>query len=176
MCLNGQSKDALSKTKAGAWQYDVLFPGEKCNMADINAAIGLAQLARYKNILKKRKTIFEIYTNTLKDKEWAIIPFEKNSDKTTSYHLYPLRLRDFTEEKRNRVIQILAEKDIATNVHFTPLPMFTAYKNLGYSIGNYPNAYSQYANEITLPLYSTLLPEDAEYVARELIKAVEKVR
>jgi dTDP-4-amino-4,6-dideoxygalactose transaminase len=176
MSLNGQSKDALSKTKAGAWQYDVLFAGAKCNMTDINAAIGLVQLSRYEDILKKRKTIFDIYTNALKDKDWAIVPFEKNDDEITSYHLYPLRLRDFTEEKRNTVIQILAEKGIATNVHFTPLPMFTAYKKLGYSIDDYPNAYSQYVNEITLPLYSTLSPEDAEYVAQELIKVVEKVR
>lgn len=176
MSLNGQSKDALSKTQAGAWKYDVLFTGAKCNMTDINAAIGLVQLSRYENMLKKRKTIFDIYTNALKGKDWAIIPFEKNDDKVTSYHLYPLRLRGFKEEKRNEVIRTLAEKNIATNVHFTPLPMFTAYKKLGYSIDDYPNAYSQYVNEITLPLYSTLLLEDAEYVVQELIKAVEKVR
>ncbi len=176
MSLHGQSKDALSKMKAGAWKYDIVYPGYKCNMTDINAAIGLVQLSRYEDMLKRRKTTFDIYTNALKDKKWAILPFEKDGDTVTSYHLYPLRIRGFNEDRRNEVINILAEKDIATNVHFTPLPMFTAYKNLGYSIKDYPNAYAQYENEISVPNYSTLSEEDAEYVIEELIKAVEKVR
>lgn len=171
--LQGQSKDAFSKTKAGAWQYDILFDGLKCNMTDIMAAIGLVQLNRYEDMLKKRKAIFELYTDRLKDKEWAITPFQKDDIKETSYHLYPLRLKGFTEEQRNRVISDMAKKDIATNVHFTPLPMFTLFKNLGYKIEDYPNAYAQYANEITLPLYSILSLENAEYVVTELIKSVE---
>lgn len=111
----------------------------------------------------------------LKYKEWAMLPFQKDGDIETCYHLYPLRLRGFSEDKRNLVIEKLAEKDIATNVHFIPLPMFTLYKNLGYDIKDYPNAFAQYANEITLPLYSTLTNEDAEYVAKELVKAVESI-
>lgn len=171
--LQGQSKDAFSKTKAGAWQYDILFDGLKCNMTDIMAAIGLVQLNRYEDMLKKRKAIFELYTDRLKDKEWAVTPFQKDDIKETSYHLYPLRLKGFTEEQRNRVISDMAKKDIATNVHFTPLPMFTLFKNLGYKIEDYPNAYAQYANEITLPLYSILSLENAEYVVTELIRSVE---
>lgn len=173
--LNGQSKDALSKMKAGAWKYDIVTAGYKCNMADINAALGLVQLRRYNDMLKKRKNIFEIYSNILSQKEWAIIPFKEDENMETSYHLYPLRIKGLKEDQRNEIIKTLAEKNIAVNVHFIPLPMFTLYKSLGYSIGDYPNAYEQYKNEITLPLYSTLLPEDAEYVVKELIKAVEKV-
>ncbi|EDK33061.1 DegT/DnrJ/EryC1/StrS family aminotransferase [Clostridium kluyveri] len=174
--LNGQSKDALSKMKAGAWKYDIVTAGYKCNMADINAALGLVQLRRYNNMLQRRKKIFEIYSSILSQKEWAILPFKENQNMETSYHLYPLRIKELKEEQRDEIIKTLAEKGIAVNVHFIPLPMFTLYKSLGYSIKDYPNAYEQYANEITLPLYSTLLPEDAEYVVKELIKVVEKVK
>lgn len=174
--LHGQSKDALSKMKAGAWKYDILTDGYKCNMTDIMAAIGLVQLKRYDNMLKIRKELFELYTKELENKEWAIIPFQKDEIRETSYHLFPLRLKGFTEEQRNEVIMMMAEKGIACNVHFTPLPMFTLYKNLGYRIEDCPNAYEMYANEISLPLYSTLTSENAGYVVTELIKCVEKVR
>ncbi len=173
--LHGQSKDALSKTKAGAWEYDILTDGHKCNMTDMGSAIGLVQLTRYEEMLRKREAIFDTYTKVLQEKDWAIIPFKKDETKETSYHIYPLRIKGFGEVERNEVIKILAEKDIATNVHFKPLPMFTLYKNLGYNIEDYPNAYAQYANEISLPVYSTLSLEDAEYVAKELVAAVEKV-
>ncbi|HDK7167782.1 TPA: DegT/DnrJ/EryC1/StrS aminotransferase family protein [Clostridium botulinum] len=173
--LHGQSKDALSKTKAGAWEYDILTDGHKCNMTDMGSAIGLVQLTRYEEMLRKREAIFDTYTKVLQEKDWAIIPFKKDETKETSYHLYPLRIKGFGEVERNEVIKILAKKDIATNVHFKPLPMFTLYKNLGYNIEDYPNAYAQYANEISLPVYSTLSLEDAEYVAKELVAAVEKV-
>ncbi|BDR72814.1 capsular polysaccharide biosynthesis protein [Clostridium tetani] len=172
--LNGQSKDALSKMKAGAWRYDVLTDGLKCNMTDIQAAIGLVQMKRYEGLLEKRKAIFNVYSNKLKDKDWAIIPFDKNEEMETSYHLYPLRIKGFEEENRGAVIEELANKNIATNVHFIPLPMLTVYKNLGYKIEDYPNAYNQYKNEISVPVYSTLTLEDAEYVIDELIKSVEK--
>lgn len=174
--LHGQSKDALSKMKAGAWQYDIVTDGYKCNLTDMASAIGLVQLTRYEEMLVKRKAIFDIYTKYLSEKDWAILPFEREGDTVTSYHLYLLRIKDFNEEQRAEVIRILAEKDIATNVHFIPLPMFTLYKNLGYKIEDYPNAYAQYANEISVPLYSLLTLEDAEYVVKELIEAVEKVR
>lgn len=174
--LNGQTKDALSKMKLGSWKYDIVSNGMKCNMTDIMAAIGLVQLKRYENMLKKRRAIYDIYNEALSEKEWAILPFEKNEKGTeTSYHLYPLRIKGLNEEKRSEVINAMAELGIATNVHFIPLPMFTLYKKLGYSIDNYPNAYAQYENEISLPLYSILKPEDAENVAKELITCVEKI-
>ncbi|NEZ47014.1 DegT/DnrJ/EryC1/StrS aminotransferase family protein [Clostridium niameyense] len=173
--LHGQSKDALSKMKAGAWEYDIVTDGHKCNMTDMGAAIGLVQLTRYEDMLRKREAIFDTYTKVLAEKDWAIIPFKKDEIRETSYHLYPLRIKGFNEKQRSEVIKILAEKDIATNVHFKPLPMFTLYKNLGYKIEDYPNAYAQFCNEISLPVYSTLTLEDTEYVAKELVKAVEKV-
>jgi dTDP-4-amino-4,6-dideoxygalactose transaminase len=171
--LQGQTKDALSKTKAGAWEYDIITDGLKCNMTDISAAIGLVQLKRYPDMLGKRKKIFNVYTSLLKNYDWAIVPFEKDDLGTeTSYHLYPLRIRGFKEDKRNKLIEKLAKKGIATNVHFKPLPLFTLYKNLGYKIEDYPNAFSQYENEISLPIYSSLSVEDAYYVAEELIKSI----
>jgi len=173
--LQGQSKDALAKMKAGAWKYDIITDGMKCNMTDINAAIGIAQLGRYEGMLLRRRAIFDVYTKALATKNWAIIPFTKDEIRETSYHLYPLRLRGFKEAQRDELIQKLADIGIATNVHFMPLPMFTLYKNLGYSIEDYPNAYNQYANEITLPVYSTLKLDDAGYVAREVIKCVEEI-
>ena len=173
--LHGQSKDALSKMKAGAWKYDIITDGFKCNMTDINAAIGLAQLQRYEGMLTKRRAIFNVYSKALCNKSWAIIPFTKDENMETSYHLYPLRLKGFSETQRDELIQKVADLGIATNVHFTPLPMFTLYKNLGYSIEDYPNAYNQYANEITLPVYSTLKLEDAEYVICEVIRCAEEI-
>lgn len=174
--LHGQTKDAMSKMKAGAWKYDIIIDGFKCNMTDINAAIGLSQLSRYDSMLKKREVIFHTYNKALCDKEWAILPFEKDEIKETSYHLYPLRIKGFSEEMRDELIQNLGNKGIATNVHYMPLPLFTLYKNLGYNIKDYPNAYKQYVNEISLPVYSTLTTEDAEYVVEELIKRVTEIK
>ncbi|MBL4938143.1 DegT/DnrJ/EryC1/StrS aminotransferase family protein [Clostridium sp. YIM B02515] len=173
--LHGQTKDALSKMKAGAWQYDIVTDGFKCNMTDIMAAIGSVQLKRFDDMMRIRKKIHGIYNEMLKEKEWAVLPFDKYENTETCYHLYPLRLKGVNEEQRNNVIQLMAEKDIATNVHFMPLPKLTVYKNLKYKLEDYPNAYSQYANEITLPLYSTLKFEDAEYVVKELVKTVEGI-
>lgn len=174
--LQGQTKDALSKIKAGAWEYDIITDGLKCNMTDINAAIGLVQLRRYPDMLEKRKKIFDIYTSLLKNYDWAIVPFDKDYSGTeTSYHLYPLRVRGFKEEKRNKLIEKLAEKGIPTNVHFKPLPLFTLYKRLGYRIEDYPNAFLQYENEISLPIYSSLSLEDAYYVGVGIIEGVEEL-
>jgi dTDP-4-amino-4,6-dideoxygalactose transaminase len=174
--LHGQTKDALSKMKAGAWKYDIVTDGFKCNMTDIMAAIGTVQLERFDEMLKIRKNIHGIYNKILKEKEWAILPFDKRESTETCYHLYPLRINGFTEDQRDKLIQMMADKDIATNVHFMPLPMLSLYKNLGYKLEDYPNAYAQYANEITLPLYSTLKQEDAEYIATEIIDCVEKIK
>lgn len=174
--LSGQTKDALAKTQAGAWRYDIVNDGLKCNMTDIMASIGIVQLQRFDGMLEKRKRLFEIYSNALKDKEWAILPFQKDDQGTeTNYHLYTLRIRGFDEPRRDRLIQEMAAEGIATNVHFIPLPLFTFYKRMGYRIEDYPNANAQYRNEITLPLYSTLAPEDAEYVAAELIRCAERI-
>ena len=173
--LHGQSKDALSKMKAGSWEYDIITDGFKCNMTDINAAIGLVQLSRYEEMLKKRRAIFDIYSNILKEEEFSIIPEYQNEEGTeSSYHLYLLRVKGFDEIKRGRVIEKLAEKGISTNVHYKPLPMLTLYKNLGYKMEDYPNAFNQYVNEITLPVYSTLELDDAEYLAREAVKAIKE--
>ncbi|KGK91784.1 capsular biosynthesis protein [Desulfosporosinus sp. HMP52] len=173
--LHGQNKDALSKTQAGAWKYDILTDGFKCNMTDIMAAIGRVQLRRHEEMIRKRAEIHEVYSEILGAKEWAILPLDKNHEVATNYHLYTLRLKDFSEEQRDRVIKMLGEKDIATNVHFMPLPMFTFYRNLGYRLEDYPNAHAQYANEISLPLYSKLTVDEAEYVAKELIECIEMI-
>jgi dTDP-4-amino-4,6-dideoxygalactose transaminase len=173
--LHGQTKDALSKMKAGVWKYDIVTDGFKCNMTDIMAAIGLVQLQRFDSMLEKRKALFDVYSKHLAEKDWAVLPFKKDDIRETCYHLYTLRIKDFEEEQRGRLIQMMADLGIATNVHFIPLPMFTLYKNLGYSIDDYPNAYNQYKNEISLPLYSTLSLDDAEYVVTELIKCTEKI-
>ena len=174
--LHGQSKTALEKTKPGAWEYDIITDGYKCNMTDMTAAIGRVQLTRYPEMLVKRKQIFDVYTSILKEEDFAIIPFTKDDNGTeSSYHLYPLRIKGFSEEQRNLLITKLAEKGISTNVHFKPLPMFTLYKNLGYKIEDYPNAYAQYANEISLPVYSTLDLKDVEYIARELVKITKEI-
>lgn len=174
--LHGQSKDALAKTKPGAWDYDIITDGYKCNMTDITAAIGRVQLTRYPEMLVRRKAIFDIYTNIFKNEDFAIIPFTKDDNGTeSSYHIYPLRIKGFTEAQRNTLIIKMAEKGISTNVHFKPLPMFTLYKNLGYKMEDYPNAYAQYINEISLPVYSTLALEDAEYIAKELVKITKEI-
>lgn len=172
--LHGQSKDALSKMKAGAWEYDIVTDGFKCNMTDINASLGRAQLRRYQGMLDTRKAICNIYNDILGKEDVCILPKFIDEDGTeSSYHLYLLRLKGFNEGKRNAIIQKMAERGIATNVHYKPLPMFTLYKNLGYKIEDYPNAYAQYENEISLPVYSTLKLNDAEYIANTLVEILK---
>ena len=174
--MHGQSKDALSKMKAGAWEYDIINDGLKCNLTDIGAAIGNVQLTRYEKMLERRREIFKVYNDVLSKEDFSIIPFTKDDNGTeTSYHLYLYRVKGFDEAKRNKAIQMLAERGIATNVHYKPLPMLTLYKNLGYDIKDYPNAYAQYENEITLPVYSTLTLEDAKYVAEEVVKVIKEI-
>lgn len=167
LALHGQNKDALSKMKAGAWKYDIAMPGYKCNMTDINAAIGLAQLRRYDSeILTKKDLINTWYKKYLGDIKGVILPEFKTEDKVSSRHIYALRLEGATEEKRNEVIQKLAEKGIATNVHFQPLPLLTAYKNLGFKIEGYPEAYAMYSTEISLPFHDFVGEEDVIYIAK----------
>lgn len=173
--LNGQSKDALSKAKAGSWKYDILTDGLKCNMTDISAAIGLAQLERYDRMLAQRKKLAGLYNEILATREWAILPPFQEDLRESSYHLYLLRIKGLPEDKRDMVIQRLADLGISVNVHYIPIPSFSYYKKLGYSIKDYPCTYNQYANEISLPLYSTLSLEACEYVAESLILTVDKI-
>ncbi len=173
LSLHGQNKDALAKTKLGSWEYDIVAPWYKCNMTDIMAAIGLAQLERYPQMLKRRKEIVERY-----DKAFVplgIKPLKHyTKDACSSGHLYICRVPGITVEQRNQIIIKMAENGVACNVHYKPLPMMTAYKSLGFDINNYPNAYSQYVDEITLPLTTKLTDEEVEYVIENFIDAVKE--
>ena len=173
LSLHGQTKDALSKNKLGAWEYDIVMPAYKCNMTDINAAIGLIQLKRYQKMLKWRHEIIRRYDEAFKDLPVTLLD-HRDKEHQSSGHLYFVRVNNITEEKRNEIIIKMAEKGIACNVHYKPLPMLTAYKNLEFDIENYPNAYKQYKNQITLPLYSKLDKTDIDYIItcfKEILKA-----
>lgn len=161
--LHGQSKDALAKTNIGAWEYDIVFTGYKCNMTDIAASLGLVQLSRYKDILARRKEIIIQYENGLKELPVKFLKHYGNNF-SSSGHLLLMRINGFDETKRNALIVKLAEKGIATNVHYKPLPLHTAYKNLGFNIDKFPNAFAMYRNEITLPLHTLLTDEEVQYV------------
>ena len=164
LSLHGQSKDALAKTKLGAWEYDIVGTYYKCNMTDVAAAIGLKQFERYPEMLLRRKEIIEKYDSVLKP--LGVETLSHYTDEwESSGHLYLTRIPGITESERNEIIIKMAERGIATNVHYKPLPMHTAYKNLGFDIKDYPNAYAHYANEITLPLHTNLTDEDVSYVA-----------
>lgn len=166
--LHGQSKDAFAKTQLGAWEYDIVYPAYKCNMTDIMAAIGLAQLERYPALLQRRREIIGIYDNVLKNSNIQALN-HYSDDHASSGHLYLTRLLGKDVEQRNAVITRMAEQGIATNVHYKPLPMMTAYRNLGFDIADYPNAYKLYSNEITLPLHTLLTDEQAHFVAESLV-------
>ncbi|MGL5625554.1 DegT/DnrJ/EryC1/StrS family aminotransferase, partial [Cetobacterium sp.] len=173
LALHGQNKDALSKMKAGAWEYDIVMPGYKCNMTDINASIGLAQLRRYDSeILKRRREIVELYNEKLIKDNRVILPNLKDKERQSSYHLYLLRIKDKSRKEVNNIIEKMAEKGIATNVHYKPLPLLTAYKNLNFKIDAYPRSEQVYENEISLPLHNLLTNEDVEYVLNNLIEII----
>lgn len=175
LSLHGQSKDALAKTKLGAWEYDIVMPAYKCNMTDIMAAIGLAQIKRYDGLLTRRKELILKYNEGLKDEnvEWLT---HFGEDFSSSGHLYILRLTGYSSEERNEVITKMAERGVATNVHYKPLPMLSAYRNLGFDIKDYQEAYHMYENEITLPLHTCLTDEEADYVIHTLKEVLhEKV-
>lgn len=166
LSLHGQSKDALAKTKLGAWEYDIVAPLYKCNMTDIMAAIGLVQLKRYPQILEKRRKIIEEYDQGLKGLPVELLE-HYTEESSSSGHLYLVRLTGKTREECSQVIEKLAEKEIAANVHYKPLPLLSAYKNLGFDIQSFPNAYHQFENEITLPLHTCLTEEQISYVIKE---------
>ena len=169
--LHGQSKDALAKTQLGAWEYDIIAPYFKCNMTDIMASIGLAQLERYPSILERRKTLIEMYDRELEGENVRHLQ-HYGKDFASSGHLYITHVLGKTREECNAIITKMAEKGIATNVHFKPLPMLTAYKNLGFDIQDYPNAYELFSNEITLPLHTKLTDEEAEYVIKSFKECI----
>ncbi len=161
--LHGQSKDALAKTQLGAWEYDIVEPYFKCNMTDIMASLGLAQLRRYPGLLARRREIIDRYNEALKDENVTVLN-HYGDNHASSGHLYLVRLNGKTREECNAIITKMAERGVATNVHYKPLPMLSAYKRLGFSIEDYPNAYDLFANEITLPLHTKLTDEEVEYV------------
>lgn len=163
LSLHGQTKDALAKTKLGAWEYDIISPAYKCNMTDIAAALGLSQLKRYDSMLERRKELINMYNEMLSDLDVHILQHYGN-DYESSGHLYLVRLNGKHEKFRNELIIKMAEQGIATNVHYKPLPMMTAYKNLGFDIKDYPNAFEMYKNEVTLPLNTLMSDEDVKYV------------
>lgn len=180
--LHGQNKDALAKTKLGAWEYDIIGPWYKCNMTDIMAAMGLVQFERYPEILTKRRNYVSMYNKAIDCLNLDSEPDHKvvylnheDADHCSSHHLYLLRLIGRTREDVNRVIELMAERGIATNVHYKPLPMMTAYKALGFDIKDFPNAYCMYENEITLPLNTKMTEDDVEYVISnfcDIVKAL----
>ena len=171
LSLHGQNKDALAKTRLGAWEYDIVAPYYKCNMTDVMAGIGLAQLKRYPEMLYRRRQIIERYNEGLKGRNVQVLD-HFGDDHSSSGHLCLVRLLGEDVEYRNAVIERMAERGIACNVHYKPLPMMTAYKNLGFDIVDYPNAYNQYHNEITLPLHTSLTNEDVEYVISNFVDII----
>ena len=171
LSLHGQNKDALAKTRLGAWEYDIVAPYYKCNMTDVMAGIRLAQLKRYPEMLYRRRQIIERYNEGLRGCDVQVLD-HFGDDHSSSGHLYLVRLLGEDVEYRNAVIERMAERGIACNVHYKPLPMMTAYKNLGFDIVDYPNAYNQYHNEITLPLHTSLTNEDVEYVISNFVDII----
>ena len=170
--LHGQNKDALTKTKLGAWEYDIIGPWYKCNMTDIMAAVGLVQMERYPQLLKRRYEMVERYNKAFEELPVAVLN-HKDADHCGSHHLYIVRLVGRSREEANRVIEQMAERGVATNVHYKPLPMMTAYKALGFDIANYPNAFHLFENEITLPLHTCMTDEMQEYVIKNFVEIVK---
>ena len=170
--LHGQNKDALAKTKLGAWEYDIIGPWYKCNMTDIMAALGLVQMERYQGILEKRYTMVERYNEAFKVLPVAVLN-HRDANHCSSHHFYLVRLLGKTREEANKVIEQMAERGIATNVHYKPLPMMTAYKALGFDINDYPNAYNLFVNEVTLPLNTKMTEEDLEYVIKNFVEIIK---
>lgn len=175
MSLNCQTKDAFSKSKAGGWRYDITGFGMKCNMADVNAAIGLAEIREYPTLLKERKRVFETYDQAFSNYDWAILPPALVGEKESSYHIYALRIKGFDEQKRDAMIDAIAKSDVAVNVHFIPMPMLSFFKDKGYDIARYPQAFKNYEHEISLPIYPQLDEEKVQFVIETVVNAYYKV-
>ena len=176
MTLNGQTKDAFSKSKAGGWRYDIIDLGLKINMPDVCAAIGLAQIKKYdKNLLQERKRVFGNYSAAFSGFTWAQLPPQDTANIQSSYHLYALRIKGITEEQRDAIIDEIAKFGVAVNVHFIPMPMLTLFKNLGYKMSDYSNAFDNYSREISLPIYPQLDEEKVNYVIEAVVSSYNKV-
>jgi dTDP-4-amino-4,6-dideoxygalactose transaminase len=172
--LNGQNKDAFTKSKGGGWRYDILFQGLKINMPDICAAIGLAQIRKYSNdLLPQRKAIAKAYCNGFEQFDWFVAPPMLDQDRETCYHIFPLRVKGITEAQRDQIIDDLAKLGVAANVHFIPMPMLTYFKTLGYKIKDFPVAYQQYACEISLPIYPQISTVEVEFIIASVIACIQ---
>ncbi len=176
MTLNGQTKDAFTKSKAGGWRYDIVDLGMKINMPDVLAAIGLAQIRKYDvQLLQERRRIFNQYSTAFSKLAWAKLPPQDNDRVQSSYHLYALRIRHISETQRDQIIDRIAMEGVAVNVHFIPMPMLTLFKNLGYSIDDYPWSYQHYASEISLPIYPQLSTAQVTYIIQSVVKAYTEI-
>ncbi len=175
LSLHGQSKDAFTKNKGGSWKYDILLPGYKNNMTDIQAALGVEQLKEYDLYsIKRRKEIFNLYKKNLSKINKIVLPVFETNNKKSSYHLFPIKIKNILESDRDVIIKKMSKKGISLNVHFTPLPMFSLFKKLGYNIRNFKNSYEMYKNEITLPVYTKLNNNDINYICEELKEVINK--
>lgn len=175
MTLNGQTKDAFTKSEVGGWKYDIIMQGLKINMPDICAAIGLAQIRLYDELLAQRKRVHLLYSELFEKFNWAQLPSFDNDKQTSSYHLYALRINKITEEQRDRMITNISLAGIAVNVHFIPLPMLTLFKSLGYRISDFPVSYDNYSREISLPIYPQLTDEQIHYIVENVVKSYRTV-
>ncbi|MBN2664051.1 MAG: DegT/DnrJ/EryC1/StrS aminotransferase family protein [Bacteroidales bacterium] len=175
LSLHGQTKDALAKTQKGAWKYDIIEPAYKGNMTDIQASLGLIALKYYQNILSKRKQIFDSYKSSFKKFDWAELPVYEDNFRKSSYHVFALRIKNITEIQRDKIIKLIFDKDVSVNVHFQPLPLFSAYKNLGYKIENYPVSFDNYSREISLPVFEKLTDVQVDFVIKAVVDSVFEV-
>jgi dTDP-4-amino-4,6-dideoxygalactose transaminase len=175
MTLNGQTKDAFTKSKAGGWRYDIIQQGFKINMPDVCAAIGLAQIRQYDKLLAERKRVFQRYSELLGQYNWVQLPPQDNDFQSSSYHLYALRIKNISEIQRDLIIDEITKSGIAVNVHFIPLPMLTLFKGLGYRIDDYPVAYDNYSREISLPIYPQLTDTQVSFISDAIVNSYEKV-
>lgn len=175
--LNGQTKDAFTKSKAGGWRYDILFAGLKVNMPDLCAALGLAQMRKYNTeLLLERKRVAEKYHQFFSQKKWAQLPIIEDERRKSCYHLYALRINNITEEQRDEMMNLIAADEVSVNVHFIPMPMLTLFRNLGYKIEDYPVAYDNYSREISLPIYPQLTDEQIDFICNSIENAYEKIK
>jgi dTDP-4-amino-4,6-dideoxygalactose transaminase len=177
MSLNGQTKDAFSKNMAGDWKYDIKLDGYKMNMPDICATIGLVQIRKYKDfLLPSRKRIANRFNDAFKNKSWAILPTLSKGDTESSYHIYPLRIKDITEKERDKIIELISKREVAVNVHFIPLPMLSFFKEIGYRIEDYPLSYKNYSCEISLPIYPQLKENDVDLIISSVVESYSQVK
>ncbi|MBK6537819.1 MAG: DegT/DnrJ/EryC1/StrS family aminotransferase [Ignavibacteria bacterium] len=176
LSLNGQTKDAFTKSLGGNWRYDIVYPGFKINLNDLCAAVGLAQIRKYTdNLLLRRKKIFEYYDSFFSECEWSQLPPSNNQDKESSYHIYLLRIKDINENQRDLIIEEINKREVAVNVHFLPLPMLKVFRELNYKIEDHPVSYDNYSREITLPVYPQLSNEDLKLITASVKEAYEEV-